>query len=96
VPLLVVGGDRGIVAKLEANRAIANEVDGARMEVIQGVNHMGPMERADLYNRLIADFTLGVQPSATVDVRSEADEGTAGGGYVDGPESPGRYGIEDA
>ncbi|MDB5443713.1 MAG: alpha/beta hydrolase [Phenylobacterium sp.] len=66
-PLLVIGGDRDIVTKLEASRAIAAEAGGAELRVVDGVNHMGPLERADLYNDAIAAFALSVQPSATRD-----------------------------
>lgn len=31
---------------------------------------MGPMERADVYNQLISEFALEVQPSASVDLPS--------------------------
>lgn len=61
IPALVIGGDKDIVTKLEASDAIAHENGLAQLEVIPGVNHLGPMERADLYNRLIADFTAQVQ-----------------------------------
>jgi pimeloyl-ACP methyl ester carboxylesterase len=61
IPALVVGGEKDIVTKLEAN---------------EGVNHMGPMERADLYNGLIADFALRVQPSASADLRGSAPQGS--------------------
>lgn len=71
-PALVVGGDKDIVTKLEASRTIAEESDRAKLHVVEGVNHMGPMERADLYNGLIADFTLAVQPSAS-DLPSRPD-----------------------
>ena len=73
VPALVVGGDKDIVTKLEANRAIAEESDLARLNVVQDVNHMGPMERADLYNRMIADFALDVQPSASAERAAASD-----------------------
>lgn len=56
VPALVIGGDMDVVTKLEASRAIANENPRAMLRVVEGVNHMGPMERADVYNALIADF----------------------------------------
>ena len=69
IPALVIGGDMDIVTKLEANRDIASESEMAALEVVEGVNHMGPMERADVYNRLIGDFALQVQPSASVDLR---------------------------
>ncbi len=67
IPCLVIGGDKDIVTKLEANRTIANESDMAQLEIVEGVNHMGPMERADLYNQMIGDFALHVQPSVTLD-----------------------------
>jgi pimeloyl-ACP methyl ester carboxylesterase len=63
VPALVIGGDEDIVTKLEASGDIANESDLASLQVVEGVNHMGPMERADLYNRMIGDFALRVQRS---------------------------------
>lgn len=68
IPALVIGGDKDIVTKLEANRTIASESPRARLEVIEGVNHMGPMERADLYNALISAFASEVQPVASSDV----------------------------
>jgi hypothetical protein len=34
---------------------------------------MGPMERADFYNRMIADFTLQVQPTASSDRPDRGD-----------------------
>jgi pimeloyl-ACP methyl ester carboxylesterase len=72
-PTLVVGGDKDIITKLEASRWLAAEGEASRLEVVEGVNHMGPMERADVYNRLIADFALRVQPSATADLQPGGD-----------------------
>lgn len=71
-PVLVIGGDRDIVTKLEASRIIADESDLATLQVVEDVNHMGPMERADLYNRMIGDFALHVQPPASTDLPSRA------------------------
>jgi pimeloyl-ACP methyl ester carboxylesterase len=70
LPILVIGGDRDIVTKLEANRSIATAAAAGDLRVVEGVNHMGPMERADLYNQLIGEFTLTVQPAAGGDVRT--------------------------
>jgi pimeloyl-ACP methyl ester carboxylesterase len=64
IPALVIGGDKDIVTKLEASRTIADESKRCRLEVVEGVNHMGPMERADVYNGLIADFASSAQPAA--------------------------------
>ncbi|MEG3089366.1 alpha/beta fold hydrolase [Sphingomonas sp. PB4P5] len=55
VPTLVIGGDIDILTKLEASRTIASATSG-RLMVVEGVNHMGPVERADLYNDAIAAF----------------------------------------
>jgi hypothetical protein len=63
----VIGGDLDIVTKLEASQAIAGSTPQATLRVIGGANHLGPMERAGLYNELIAEFVLRVQPAASVD-----------------------------
>ena len=63
-PVLVIGGDRDIVTKLEASRTIAGTIPSAKLQVVEEVNHMGFLERADVYNRAIADFVRSVQPSA--------------------------------
>lgn len=73
VPALVIAGDLDIVTKLEANRAIASQSDLARLEVVEGANHMGPMERADVYDRLIAEFALRVQRATSADQPPLAD-----------------------
>jgi pimeloyl-ACP methyl ester carboxylesterase len=66
-PLLVVGGDLDIVTKLEASKTIAARTPSAHLKVIAGVNHMGPMKRADLYCQGIAEFaaSLKLGPQAT-------------------------------
>jgi pimeloyl-ACP methyl ester carboxylesterase len=55
VPLLVIGGDKDIVTKLEASRTIVGASSG-QLTVMESANHMGPVERADLYNEAIAIF----------------------------------------
>ena len=66
VPVLVLAGDIDIVTKPEAGRAIADMTPTATYRVIEGVNHMGFMERPDVYNQAIAEFAASVQPTATV------------------------------
>jgi pimeloyl-ACP methyl ester carboxylesterase len=56
VPALVIGGDKDIVTKLEASHVMANESPLATLRIVEDVNHMGPMERADTYNQAIMDF----------------------------------------
>jgi len=64
-PALVVGGDLDIVTKLEASEQLAR-APAARLMVIEGVNHMGPLEQADRYNQAISAFALSVQPGQGV------------------------------
>jgi pimeloyl-ACP methyl ester carboxylesterase len=61
VPSLVIGGSVDIVTKPEASRAIAATMPHARIQIIEGVNHMGFMERADIYDAAIAKFAESVQ-----------------------------------
>ncbi|VWX49393.1 alpha/beta fold hydrolase [Novosphingobium sp. 9U] len=56
VPTLVIGGDMDIVTKPNAARHIANSAPASELVIISGVNHMGPVERADLYHRQIVKF----------------------------------------
>jgi pimeloyl-ACP methyl ester carboxylesterase len=55
VPVLVLAGEKDIVTKLEASTVIASEAR-ARLEVIEGVNHMGLMEQSGVYNSSIGAF----------------------------------------
>jgi pimeloyl-ACP methyl ester carboxylesterase len=70
-PVLVVGGDMDIVTKLEASEAITAQCPVAHLQVVEGVNHMGPMERSEIYNDAIAAFAVSVQRGAR-DLRPEA------------------------
>ncbi|HEY0052557.1 MAG TPA: hypothetical protein VGB49_04015, partial [Caulobacteraceae bacterium] len=54
--VLVLGGDKDILTKLEASRVIAGETPQARLQVVESVNHMGFLERADVYDAAIATF----------------------------------------
>jgi pimeloyl-ACP methyl ester carboxylesterase len=72
-PVLVIAGDRDIVTKREAGERIAQEPPLGQFEVVDRANHMGPMDRAETYNRLIADFVLAAQASGTRDQRSPAN-----------------------
>lgn len=60
-PVLIIGGEVDLVTKLEASRFIADSAPSGRLEPVEGVNHMGFLERADVYNQAIADFVDTVQ-----------------------------------
>ncbi|MDB5421017.1 MAG: hypothetical protein JWR59_964 [Brevundimonas sp.] len=83
VPLLVLGGDRDIITKLEASRNIA-AAGRADLEAIEGVNHMGFLERSDLYNLAIEMFAARIGRN-TPDTASDAAPALSavGGGVFD-------------
>ncbi len=56
IPLLVLGGALDIVTRPEASRVIAGEAPEAALVIIDGVNHMGFLERADSYHLAIETF----------------------------------------
>ena len=56
VPVLVLGGEVDIVTKPVASESIAGYTPTATLRVIEGVNHMGFLERPDVYNGAIAEF----------------------------------------
>lgn len=58
-PLLVIAGGEDLVTKPEASRVLAG-MGGGRLEIVEGANHMGFLERPDIYNQLIADFATDV------------------------------------
>ncbi len=60
-PVLVLTGSMDIVTRPEASRHIASLIPHAELREVEHVNHMGFLERADLYNRAIADFAETVQ-----------------------------------
>jgi pimeloyl-ACP methyl ester carboxylesterase len=63
-PMLVLGGAMDIVTKPEASRYIAAEKGASGdLQIVEGVNHMGFLERSDIYNQAIADFATAVQIS---------------------------------
>ena len=56
VPLLVLGGSLDIITRAEASCDIVARTPGATLEIVDGVNHMGFLERADLYHLAIGTF----------------------------------------
>ena len=70
IPTLVLGGDMDIVTKLEASRHIVNTSLMATLEVVEEVNHMGFLERADVYNGAIARFVDTLSQAAPASAAS--------------------------
>ena len=66
IPVLVIGGDMDIVTRAEASRAIAASAPSGHLEIVEGVNHMGFLERAEVYNAAIDAFVEGLPARARV------------------------------
>lgn len=64
-PLLVLAGDMDIVTKPEAGEAIASSYSGATFSSVEGANHMGFLERSDVYNTRIATFAAAVHAQSS-------------------------------
>lgn len=64
VPVLVIAGDVDIVTKPEAGATIAASTPGATLTMVEGVNHMGFLERWEHHVALITDFVEQHQPRA--------------------------------
>ena len=58
VPVLVIAGNVDIVTKAEAGRHIATVTPGAEFMLVDKANHMGFLERSEIYNPAIAAFAL--------------------------------------
>lgn len=59
-PLLIIGGAGDIVTRPDASKDLAAQAPGSQVEIIEGVNHMGFLERHADHSRLIADFAAKV------------------------------------
>jgi pimeloyl-ACP methyl ester carboxylesterase len=70
-PVLMIGGEVDIITKLEASREIARSAPEARLQMVDGVNHMGFLERANLYTAAIESFAESVQPESVASQRIE-------------------------
>jgi pimeloyl-ACP methyl ester carboxylesterase len=66
VPVLVIGGSKDIVTKPGASEVITRTLPGGHLQIVEGVNHMGPVERADLYNEAIAAFATSLSANRPV------------------------------
>jgi pimeloyl-ACP methyl ester carboxylesterase len=56
VPVLLLAGDLDIVTKPSASATLERQGKSTSLHTIEGVNHMGLMERADVYNAAMLRF----------------------------------------
>lgn len=60
VPVLILAGDMDIVTKPDASHAMTEQTPSAQLRVIDGANHMGFLERPDVYNQAIEEFARSI------------------------------------
>jgi len=87
IPMLVIGGEADIITKPEASREIAASTTEARLKVVDGVNHMGFLERPDVYNAAIEAFADSVQPRPGDQTKTAGPFEPAVGRFSDGAEA---------
>ena len=56
VPTLVICGDRDTVTPPALSYELGSLVSGAQVAMIEGAGHLGNLEKADEFNRLVDDF----------------------------------------
>jgi pimeloyl-ACP methyl ester carboxylesterase len=79
-PVLVIGGGKDVVTKVEASRTIAAAVRGAELRVVENANHMGFLEQHERYAEEIEAFArkafaapkVSDAPAAGADVQRQA------------------------
>jgi pimeloyl-ACP methyl ester carboxylesterase len=62
VPTLLLYGDRDVRAPLPVGRALHAAIPGARLEVLDGVGHVSPVEAPERFNRAVRDFLRAAPP----------------------------------
>ncbi len=55
-PTLVVAGDRDRTVLLEAKRALAAAIPGARLQIVEGSGHATPLDAAERFNAILLAF----------------------------------------
>jgi pimeloyl-ACP methyl ester carboxylesterase len=66
VPVLVLGGSMDIVTKPEASHHIARTAPQGRAQIVDGANHMGPIEQASTYQKALVSFAETVAARGSV------------------------------
>jgi len=71
VPALVFVGGRDLITRARAGEAIAAALPQARLILVEDAGHMGPVEKAGVYNEQIGDFAgfVGLLRSRAPDAR---------------------------
>jgi len=70
-PTLVIVGDDDYVS-VEHAEAFSRLVERGQLAVVPGASHLVPMEKPDLFNRLVLDFTARPMPETLMPLRRKA------------------------
>jgi 3-oxoadipate enol-lactonase len=66
VPTLILVGERDAVAPVELSKELAENITGARLEIISGASHLSNLDKPRVFNELIEKFIeLQNQPNET-------------------------------
>jgi pimeloyl-ACP methyl ester carboxylesterase len=55
-PTLVVAGDRDTTVPLRAKRLLAQQIPGAKLELVADSGHATPIDQAEIFNRIVFEF----------------------------------------
>jgi pimeloyl-ACP methyl ester carboxylesterase len=70
-PTLVIVGDDDYVG-VEHAEEFSRRVENGQLAVVPGASHLVPMEKPDLFNQLVLDFTANPVPETMMPIRRKA------------------------
>lgn len=72
-PTLIIVGDDDYIT-VEHAQEFARIVENGQLAVVPGASHLVPMEKPDLFNQLVLDFTASPVPDTMMPLRRKASE----------------------
>ncbi len=72
-PTLIIVGDDDYIT-VEHAQAFSNIVENGQLAVVPGASHLLPMEKPDLFNQIVLDFTANPVPETLMPLRRRASE----------------------
>jgi pimeloyl-ACP methyl ester carboxylesterase len=72
-PTLVIVGDDDYVSVGHAQE-FSRTVENGQLAVVPGASHLAPMEKPDLFNQLVLDFTANPFPETMMPIRRKASD----------------------
>ena len=72
-PTLVIVGDDDFFS-VEHAQEFSQIVENGQLAVVPGASHILPMEKPDLFNQLVLDFTANPVPDTMMPLRRKASE----------------------